>query len=75
MNGGAVYQIQVREMLGDEWTEWFAPLTITHGPDGGATLTGPLADQTALHGMLAKVRNLNLTLLSVERITSHLVQG
>jgi len=60
-----IYQIQIREYLDDEVAEWFHPLTSTHQPDGATTLTGPVRDQAELHGLLIKIRDLNLTLLSV----------
>jgi hypothetical protein len=60
-----IYQIQVLEYLDDEVAEWFRPLTITHEADGATTMTGPVRDQAELHGLLIKIRDLNLTLLSV----------
>ncbi|HMN31551.1 MAG TPA: hypothetical protein PKE45_25605 [Caldilineaceae bacterium] len=60
-----IYQIRVREYLDDEVAAWFCPLTIVHEPDGATLLTGPVRDQAELHGVLIKVRDLNLTLLCV----------
>lgn len=51
--------------MGDQWVEWFGGLTITHEDNGDTLLTGPVVDQAALHGLLRKVRNLNMPLLSV----------
>ena len=63
-----VYQIVVKGHLDNEWSEWFDGLTITLGENGATILTGPLADQTALHGVLIKIRDLGLPLLSLIRI-------
>jgi hypothetical protein len=51
--------------LGCQWTEWFEGLTITLEENGETLLTGPVVDQAALHGLLKKVRDLGLPLLSV----------
>jgi len=66
---GTVYQyaIHVEERLDEHWSAWFDGMSI-QGGDGGTVLEGPVADQTALHGLLAKLRNLNLTLISVQRL-------
>ena len=60
-----LYQFRLRENLDDALAEWFSPLLIDHEVDGVTTLTGPMRDQAELHGMLIKIRDLNLTLLSV----------
>jgi hypothetical protein len=60
-----IYQIRIREYLDDDVAAWFHPLTSMHGPDGATMLTGPVRDQAELHGLLIKIRDLNLTLLSV----------
>jgi hypothetical protein len=60
-----VYQIRVTGHLGREWTDWFAGLTITLEENGETLLTGPVSDQAALHGLLRKVRDLGLPLLTV----------
>jgi hypothetical protein len=59
------YKIRVKGHLGPEWSAWFEGLTITNLPHGEAELAGPLTDQAALHGVLLKVRDLGLPLLSV----------
>ena len=63
-----VYQIRVKSHLGSDWTDWFEGLTITLEEDGDTLLTGPVVDQAALHGLLKKVRDLGMPLLSVNSI-------
>ena len=63
-----VYQIIIQGHLDSEWSEWFEGLTITMVDNGATILSGPLADQTALHGVLIKIRDLGLPLLSLTRI-------
>jgi hypothetical protein len=63
-----VYQIRLKGHLGRQWTEWFEGLTITLEDNGETLLTGPVVDQAALFGLLRKVRNLGLPLLSVNRV-------
>ena len=66
-NGLTDYRIKLKEHLDPKWSDWFEQMAISH--EGGETiLTGPVADQAALHGLLIRIRDLNLTLLSVERI-------
>ena len=60
-----VYQIRVKGHLGREWTDWFEGLTITLEEDGDTLLTGLVLDQAALHGLLKKVRDLGISLVSV----------
>jgi hypothetical protein len=60
-----IYQLRVREHLDDDVAAWFGPVTISHEPNGATTLCGPVRDQTELHGLLIKIRDLNLTLISV----------
>ncbi len=63
-----VYQIRVKGHLGRQWTEWFGGLNITMEEDGETLLTGPVVDQAAIHGLLKKVRDLGLPLISVNRV-------
>jgi hypothetical protein len=63
-----VYQIRIKGHLGREWTDWFEGLAITALDNGETLLTGPLIDQAALHGLLRKVRDLGVPLLSVNRV-------
>ena len=60
-----VYQIRVKGHLGSQWTDWFGGLTVTLEDNGETLLTGPVVDQAALHGVLKKVRDLGITLVSV----------
>jgi hypothetical protein len=60
------YQITVKEYLEDSWSEWFDGLSISHAADG-TTLAGAVRDQSALYGLIDKVRDLGLTLLAVGR--------
>ncbi len=62
------YQIRFKGHLDDRWAEWFDGLTITLEEDGDTLLTGPVVDQAALHGLLKKVRDLGLLLVSVNRV-------
>jgi len=60
-----VYQIRVKGHLESKWTDWFGGLTVTLEDNGETLLTGPVADQAALHGLLRKVRDLGIPLISV----------
>jgi hypothetical protein len=62
------YQIKVKGHLDLHWREWFDGMTISHEANGETVLAGPVIDQAALHGLLLKIRDLNLTLLSVHRV-------
>ncbi len=62
------YQIRLKGHLGSEWTDWFEGLTITLEEDGETLLTGPVIDQAALHGLLKKIRDLGMPLISVNRV-------
>ena len=64
-----IYQIRVKSQLGSDWTDWFEGLTITLEENGDMLLTGPVVDQAALHGLLKKVRDLGIPLVSVIPVT------
>ncbi|MGH3146546.1 MAG: hypothetical protein ACRDTR_12170 [Rubrobacter sp.] len=63
-----VYQIRIKGHLGPRWADWFGGMTITLEGDGETLLTGPVEDQAALHGLLRKVRDLGMPLLSAIRV-------
>jgi hypothetical protein len=60
-----LYEIRLKGHVDDRWAEWFEGLTITLEEDGNTLLTGPVIDQAALHGLLKKVRDLGLPLVSI----------
>ncbi len=60
-----VYQIRIKGHLDRQWTDWFEGLAITPEDNGDTLLTGPVVDQAALHGLLRKVRDLGMPLISV----------
>jgi hypothetical protein len=63
-----LYEIRVKGHLDDRWVHWFGGLTITLEDNGVTLLTGPVVDQAALFGLLKKVRDTGMTLLSVNRV-------
>jgi hypothetical protein len=63
-----VYQIRLRGHLSPQWADWFEGLTITREENGDTLLTGTVVDQAALHGLLKRVRDLAMTLLSVNSV-------
>jgi hypothetical protein len=64
----AHYELRIEGHLDHHWSAWFGGLTLTHDNDGTTTLRGPVSDQAQLHGLLAKVRDLGATLVSVTTI-------
>ncbi len=62
------YEIRLKGHLSSQWTEWFEGLTITLEDNGDTLLTGPVVDQTALHGLPKKVRDLGMPLVSVSPV-------
>ncbi len=69
-SAATVYQIRIKGHLDDRWADWFYDLSITREQNGTTTLQGPLPDQTVLHSVLAQIRNMNLTLISVSQVES-----
>lgn len=67
MDAPFLYEIRVEGHLTERWSDWFSGLVIRKEKNGETTLTGPLADQAALFGVLAKIHDLNLTLVSICR--------
>ena len=70
-----VYEIRVKGHLDSRWSEWFEGLAVTRTASGETILSGPVVDQAALHGVLAKIRDLNLTLISVTRAETEQSHG
>ena len=62
------YEIRIKGHLGSRWADWFEGLTITLEENGDTLLAGPVVDQAALHGLLRKVRDLGMPLISVNRV-------
>ena len=67
---GKIYEIKLQGHLDTKWSEWFYGMTITHESDGATTLYGSLPDQTVLHSVLDRIRDMNLQLMSVNQIVS-----
>lgn len=61
------YEIKIKGHMNSQWQEWFDGLAITLTDDGNTMLRGPLTDQAALHGVLKKINNLGMTLISVNQ--------
>lgn len=59
------YEIKIKGYLDQRWSSWFTGMKLTHMVGGETHLSGPLPDQAALHGLLERIRDLNLTLISV----------
>ncbi len=74
-NQPGLYEIRIKGHLEDRWTDWFEGLSITREDNGETLLHGPLVDQAALHGVLRKVRDLGLPLLSVVHVGFEQVNG
>ena len=60
------YQLRVAGHLDDHWATWFSGMVLQREIDGTTTVTGPIADQAQLHGLLARIRDLGVTLISVQ---------
>ena len=70
-----IYQIRIKGHLGRHWTDWFEGLAITLEDNGDTLLTGPVVDQAALHGVLKKVRDVGMPLVSVSPVEPGLNRG
>jgi hypothetical protein len=70
MDTPSIYEIRIKGHLAERWSDWFEGLSIHQDPDGETILTGPLADQSALFGVLTRIHDLNLILVSVSRINT-----
>jgi hypothetical protein len=69
------YRIRVDGHLEDHWSAWLGSLILAREHDGTTTLTGPVTDQAALHGLLAKIRDLGILLISVEPVDATDARG
>ena len=67
-NKATTYQIRLGSQLNEHWIAWFDQMTLTQADNGDTLLTGPVVDQAALHGLLRKVRDLGLPLISVVQV-------
>jgi len=71
-DNSGIYEIKIKGLLDDHWKQWFEGMTLKHAknhePEECTVITGPIADQPALHGLLEKIRDLNLTLISVRKM-------
>ena len=67
-NDAGRYEIRLKGHLDARWAAWFDGLTLSQDPDGTTTIRGPVADQAALHGLIHKVRDIGLPLVSVTRV-------
>ncbi len=65
MDTPKIYEIRIQGMLDSGWSDWFAGLTCTNLPGGETLLAGSLPDQAALHGVLTRIRDLNMALISI----------
>jgi hypothetical protein len=68
VDGAGRYEIHLKGHLDNRWAAWFDGLTLTTCSDGTTTIRGPVVDQSALHGLLQRVRDLGLPLISVTRV-------
>ena len=67
-NGAGWYEIRVKGHLDSRWTAWFDGLSLINDSDGTTVISGPVVDQAALHGLLQKVRDVGIPLLSVAQV-------
>ena len=67
-NGAGWYEIRLKGHLDSRWAAWFDGLSLTHDSDGTTVISGPVVDQAALHGLLQKVRDVGIPLVSVAQV-------
>lgn len=72
---GLIHEIRLGAHLDSRWSDWLGGLELTRLPDGTTTLIGPIADQAALHGVLNRLRDLGVPLLSVRRVAAGESEG
>jgi hypothetical protein len=72
---GGLYEIRIKGHLDDRWATWFGDLTLTLEDNGDTLLTGPVADQAALYGLLKKVRDVGMPLLAVNHVGPGAAEG
>lgn len=65
---GEIYEIRIDGIIGSEWSDWFDEMSVRPAPSGETIITGRVRDQAALRGVLARIGDLNLKLISVNRI-------
>jgi hypothetical protein len=70
MEPPTVYCLRIAGHLDPHWSAWFDGLELAYDTDGTTTMTGPVADQAALHGLLRKIRDLGVPLLEITRVTT-----
>ena len=70
----SIYEIKITGHLNKSWADWFDGFTFIHEADGSTALTGKISDQAALHGILKKIRDLGLPLLSINQIGPDLLK-
>lgn len=70
-----IYQIKIKGYLDSEWSDWFEGLAVMQTEGGDTLLTGPVVDDAALHGLLKKVRDLGMPLISVNQIEEGLIDS
>lgn len=75
VSAALTYEFRVEGHLDDHWSAWLGDLTITRHHDGTSTLTGPVADQAQLHGVLARLRDIGATLLSLNALEASHTQA
>ncbi|KPL77276.1 hypothetical protein ADN00_09065 [Ornatilinea apprima] len=67
----AIFEIQVKGSLAPAWSDWFAGFDLSSDENGNTIMVGPVIDQAELHGVLERIRDLGLQLLSVRQVTNH----